>query len=75
MRNVSSDLIGTSDVAEILGISPGRVNQLKDKLNGKLIGTALVFSRAVVEEFKKKKRPVGKPRKTMVKPEKGEGKK
>ncbi len=60
-----SQLMNTSEAADLLGLSVGRVRQLAidGKLRGERVGRDWVFVRSVVEEFARRPRRRGRPNK------------
>jgi len=56
------DLISTQDAAELLGLTPRRVRQLREELNAVEIGGVLLFPRKRVEAEAQRERPKRGPK-------------
>ena len=61
------ELMNVSEVAEVLGITVGRVRQLAvaGRLKGEKVGRDWVFRRAVIDEYARRPRRPGRPRKVQ----------
>jgi excisionase family DNA binding protein len=57
------DFLTTSEVAALLGVTPGRVKQLlgSGELAGEKLGNAWAISREAVESYLEHRRPIGRP--------------
>lgn len=58
---MSIDTLTSEQVAEILGVSVGRVYELVERLDGRKHGRDWLFERSVVQDFAKEDRPAGRP--------------
>lgn len=66
----TTNLLSTNDVAEILGVTPGRVRHFTT--DGRLtpverVGTYMLFDPAAVKEFAKIPRPEGRSKESQKK--------